>query len=439
MTPKLGVWILAAASCFCAPFAWTEETSASPLLIEKAEAGDTASQLALGIAAEDNETKPDYATAARWYRRASDAGSGMADWHLGMLYETGEGVEQSYDQARACYERALARGIEAAAMRLGLFYLEGWGVKSDRERTLALVTRAAESGYVPAMNVLSGMYIAGIGVAKNNQHALAWAERAAAYDDKDAQLTIGAIVMRDQNMRRDIRLARQWYQMSAEQEYTTAMLAMASTFLKRGATDDDRANGRRWLELALENQSSEAGFLLAVYEFTSPDGLTPPAETRARAFLERAVALGCLEASEVLELEKSGRPLRDSLRHVATVPMEVRYVARSARWIEAQSTAGNRPPKFVKAVSPVYPATLSLAKQEGTAVIRFVVDTKGFVQEPVIVSTTHPAFADSAIQAIRQFRFEPGIKDGRVVSTRMQLPIYFQLKVPVTRSSTRTD
>jgi TonB family protein len=429
MTPKFGVWILAAASCLSAPLAWTAESPDALSLIEKPEAGDVASQLALGIAAEDKETNPDYATAAKWYQRASEGGSGAADWQLGMLYETGEGVPQSYEQARRCYERAVERGIEAANMRLGLFYLEGWGVQADRQKMLTLITRAADSGYVPAMNMLSGMYFSGVGVARDGKQALAWAERAAVLDDREGQMLVGHMATRGLGVKRDLKLAREWYQMSAEQEYSTAMLAMAATFLKKGATPEDRVMGKRWLELALENQSAEAGFLLAIGEFTSPEGLTPQAEERARSYLKKAVALGSLAASEVFQWEEFGKTLRDATHHVATVPMEVRYVERSA-YRASQGTDQDRPPKMVKAVRPVYPASMRLAGQDGQVVVRFVVDTKGFVKSPKIISTSHPAFAESALQAVRQFRYEPGMKNGRMVSARMQLPIYFNLKEP---------
>jgi TonB family protein len=434
MTPKIGVWMALAGLALPGVCVRAVEVDAPDVVLKKAEAGDAAAQLALGIAAEDNEAKPDYATAAKWYQRASAGGSGQADWQLGMLYETGDGVAQSYAEARACYERAVERGVEAANMRLGLFYLEGWGVAADRAKMLALITRAAESGYVPAMNMLSGMYFAGIGVARDGARALQWAERAAKMDDRDGQITVGRLAMRGLGLKRDVKLAREWFQLSAEQEYSTAMLAMASTFLRKGATAEDRANGKRWLELALENQSGEAGFLLAVGEFTSPESLPRDAEKRARAFLEKAVALGCMEASEVFELEKSGRRLRDALLYVATVPIEVRYLERSARWTPEKNPA-ERPPRIVKAVRPVYPSTMGLANQEGIVVLRFVVDTKGVVKDPEIVSSSHPAFTESALQAIQRFRFEPGVKNGSAVNTRMQMPIHFQLKVPVTRSS----
>lgn len=434
MTSKMGVWMVLTGLALPAVSLCTTHAQAPEILLKKAESGDVSAQLALGIAAEDNETKPDYTTAAKWYQLASAGGSGQADWQLGMLHETGEGVAQNYEAARACYERALSRGVEAANMRLGLFYLEGWGVEPDRPRMLALITRAAESGYVPAMNMLSGMYFAGIGVTRDGAQALAWAERAAKHDDRDGQMVVGQLAMRGLGSKRDVKLAREWFQLSAEQEYSTAMLAMASTFLRKGATPEDRVNGRRWLELALENQSSEAGFLLAVGEFTSREGLTPEAEKRARAFLEKAVTLGCMEASEVLELEKSGKPLRDALRHVATVPMSVRYVERAARWTPGK-TPGDHPPKVVKVVEPVYPASMRLARQEGVVTVLFVVDTKGIVKDATIVNASHPAFAESALQAINRFRFEPGVKAGGAVNTRMQIPIYYQLKVPVTRSS----
>jgi TonB family protein len=434
MTLKIRVWMTLVSLALSGVSARAAEADAPEVVLKKAESGDPAAQLALGIAAEDNETKPDYPSAAKWYKRASDGGSGQADWQLGMLYETGEGVRQSYADARACYERAVSRGVEAANMRLGLFFLEGWGVEPDRPKMLALITRAAQSGYVPAMNMLSGMYFAGIGAARDGTQALIWAERAAKLDDRDGQMLIGQMAMRGLGVKRDFTLAREWFQLSAEQEYSTAMVAMAATFLRKGATAEDRANGKRWLELALENQSEEAGFILAIGEFAAREGLTPDAEKRARAFLEKAVALGSMAASEVFEMEKSGRTLREALRHVATVPMEARYVERAARRASGKSPE-DHPPEIVKAVRPVYPASMKLVGQEGVVVVRFVVDTKGLVKDPEIVSSSHPAFTDSALQAIQRFRFKPGVVKSSAVNSRMQIPIYYQLKVLANRLS----
>jgi protein TonB len=64
---------------------------------------------------------------------------------------------------------------------------------------------------------------------------------------------------------------------------------------------------------------------------------------------------------------------------------------------------------------------------DGEAVIRFVVDVSGSVRDVEIVSANHPGFGKAAADAIAKWKFKPGIKNGRPVNTRMQVPISFNL------------
>jgi TPR repeat protein len=55
----------------------------------------------------------DLAEAARWYRKAADRGSAVAQNNLGVLYAEGKGVRQ--DMAEADFWFALAAGAPAGA------------------------------------------------------------------------------------------------------------------------------------------------------------------------------------------------------------------------------------------------------------------------------------------------------------------------------------
>ena len=57
----------------------------------------------------------------------------------------------------------------------------------------------------------------------------------------------------------------------------------------------------------------------------------------------------------------------------------------------------------------------------------FVVDTNGNATEPTVMRSNSPGFEAPAIDAILQWKFTPGIRNGRPVHTRMRIPIIFHL------------
>jgi periplasmic protein TonB len=77
--------------------------------------------------------------------------------------------------------------------------------------------------------------------------------------------------------------------------------------------------------------------------------------------------------------------------------------------------------------TPLYPFSLKKAGIQGEAIIRFVVDVSGSVRDVEVVSANHPAFGRAAADAVAKWRFQPGIKNGQPVNTRMQIPIGFYI------------
>ncbi len=59
----------------------------------------------------------DYAQALKWCRKAAEQGHADAQYILGFMYETGEGVTQDYTQAYMWYNLAIAQKDEVATAR----------------------------------------------------------------------------------------------------------------------------------------------------------------------------------------------------------------------------------------------------------------------------------------------------------------------------------
>ena len=76
-------------------------------LLQRAEAGDAAAQVALGDCYyEGNGVEQNYTIAAQWYLKAAEQGSMEGQYKLGMCYYNGYGVAQ--DMERASYWMLLA-------------------------------------------------------------------------------------------------------------------------------------------------------------------------------------------------------------------------------------------------------------------------------------------------------------------------------------------
>lgn len=83
-------------------------------------------------------------------------------------------------------------------------------------------------------------------------------------------------------------------------------------------------------------------------------------------------------------------------------------------------------PRAVYQATAMFPAAMRGKKVEGLVTVLFVVDAAGKVTEPRVEKATHPAFEKPALDAVRQWKFEPAVKGGQRVPCRMRVPIRFQ-------------
>lgn len=81
-------------------------------------------------------------------------------------------------------------------------------------------------------------------------------------------------------------------------------------------------------------------------------------------------------------------------------------------------------PRVVYQPGPVVSAKVR-KRAPGTVTILFIVDQQGRVQDPIIQKSTDPVFESSALAAVKQWKFEPGKRNGQSVRFRMRVPITF--------------
>lgn len=85
------------------------------------------------------------------------------------------------------------------------------------------------------------------------------------------------------------------------------------------------------------------------------------------------------------------------------------------------------PPRPIDRSTPSYPEDLYKAGIEGDADIAFEVDETGKTQNPVIRFATHPEFGQAAADAVVNWRFQPGLRQGKPARFRVAVPFNFRM------------
>jgi protein TonB len=84
-------------------------------------------------------------------------------------------------------------------------------------------------------------------------------------------------------------------------------------------------------------------------------------------------------------------------------------------------------PRPTRQITPIYPPALKSQGIEGRVLIRFDIDKQGNVVDATTKKSDHPAFAAYAVDAVRKWKFEPGMQNGEPVPFTMIAPIVFSL------------
>ena len=84
-------------------------------------------------------------------------------------------------------------------------------------------------------------------------------------------------------------------------------------------------------------------------------------------------------------------------------------------------------PKAVKDVKPAFPPEVMRARVTGTVDVECVVLPDGTVGDVRVAAPLHPKLDAEALKAVRQWRFEPGLKDGKPVPVQVSIQMSFDL------------
>ncbi|MBS4164006.1 Uncharacterized protein PRO82_001316 [Candidatus Protochlamydia amoebophila] len=147
----------------------SSSTLATKLLADR---GNVTAQHKLGLMYERGQGVPQSdQEAIKYYQLAADQGNADAQFSLGFMYKKGRGVPQSDQEAIKYYQLAADQGNANARYNLGRMYKKGRGVPQSYKKAFKCFKSVADQGDPFAQYYVGVMYKKGQGVAQSDQEA----------------------------------------------------------------------------------------------------------------------------------------------------------------------------------------------------------------------------------------------------------------------------
>ena len=182
---------------------------------------------------------------------AAEQGNAVSQFNLGLMYDTGQGVTQDYQEAVRWYRLAAAQGHADAQFNLAVMYAHGYGIAQDYRQAVRLYQALAEQGMAEAQTRLGQMYADGWGVTQDYQEASRWYRLSAAKGDAAAQLLLARLYDTGQGVVQDYQEAARWYRLAAEQGNSLALLMLGLMYYQGQGVSQDYMKAYMWAAAGL--------------------------------------------------------------------------------------------------------------------------------------------------------------------------------------------
>ena len=206
-------------------------------------------------------------------RTLAESGHSAAQFHLGRMYESADGVVQNLADAVHWYRCAAEQGHALSQARLGLIYF----IEPPAAAGIAFDDAPAASGHASAQageedatagglgRTLAASFPHGFAVQQDLAEAAKWNQRAADAGVADAQSRIAHQLASGQGVPRDIQRAEHYFRAAAAQDDPTGQaglgILLAGGYGNDGVALDDAA-ATAWLQLASAAGNSAAQYWL---------------------------------------------------------------------------------------------------------------------------------------------------------------------------------
>jgi TPR repeat protein len=159
------------------------------------------------------------------FRQAARFNYAPAQVHLGSCYENGVGCAPDFAMAARNYKKAAEKEDQEGLFHFGQCLRTGRGVDMDQPRAVGYLMEAAERGHTGAMVALGDCFRLGHGVKTDGKAAYATYRKAAELGDAAAIFSCGNCHRHGIGATPDLERARQCYRVAAARHHPEAMLA----------------------------------------------------------------------------------------------------------------------------------------------------------------------------------------------------------------------
>ena len=220
-----------------------------------AKEGSTTAQFHLGIAYNEGKRVPQsFEQAVQLYRQAAQLSHAGATYNLAVAYSEGEGVPQNFEQAVQLYQQATLLGHAGAIYNLAVAYSEGEGVPQSFEKAVQLYQQATLLGHAKATYNLAIRYDKGEGIPQNFEQAVQLYRQAAQLGHVSAQYNLGITLFKGQGVEQDIPQAVFWFRKAAEQGETNAQKALSILYTHGVGVEKSAEKAKYWLDQSKKSQ-----------------------------------------------------------------------------------------------------------------------------------------------------------------------------------------
>ncbi len=198
------------------------------------------------------DIEPDYSQVIELYVESSELGFKRAQYIVGMMRMTGEGMPANPPAGFSLIRDAAYQGLPEAVFTVGRCYLGGMGVEPNVYQAYDYFQKAAAMGFDNAYNSLAAFHYAGILVPKNEYKAAELYLKAAGEDDMEATQNLGNCYLQGVGVSMDTKEGLRWIAKSAELGNLRACRQLIDVYQANLLVDQDQVEVAYWEEKAAE-------------------------------------------------------------------------------------------------------------------------------------------------------------------------------------------
>ena len=151
-----------------------------------------------------------YSTAMRAFKPLADGGEPRAQNNMGILFERGWGVTQSYVEAMNWYRKAADQELPEAQFNVASLYHNGYGVEVNNSQEVFWLKKAAAQELADAQYLLGVLNLEGKGTRQDPVAAKSLFLRAARKGHVQAQFMAGYLLLNEEAGKPDLVGAHAW-------------------------------------------------------------------------------------------------------------------------------------------------------------------------------------------------------------------------------------